>query len=717
MTVTGQLTAESSAGGEVTPLPEAEPHGPDAENRPPGSHGWKTLVLGAGAYLLLSVVVWSQVWHHPTATTTCGCGDTSLFTWFLEWPAYAMAHGLNPFYSTAIHVPGGVNLLANTSVVAIGFILAPITWLFGPVATLNVALTLAPALSALSMYVLLRRWVTWAPAAFVGGLLYGFSPLILVSLSDAHLMLGMAVVPPLIVACLDELLFRQRRRPVPTGIVLGLLVALQFFIGTEVLVIMVAIAAAGVVIVVGYAAWRRPSELRAHARYAATGLASGSAVAIVLLIGPAWYALSGPAHFGSVVWPGIYGHIARKQRTTPDLFFNRWSTLNSAVATLHNRVLGGYQGRVLSYQYFGSFMAVVVVGGLVAWRRDRRLWFFAAIAAISVLLSFGARKGIWLPWRALENLPILQNVVPYRFILITYLAVAVMLGLIVEHTYVAVNRRRAAALTADGKRADGTERTERTGGTHRADETDRTDGTERTGPTDRSPWARLPRWAGAAAATVVAVFALVQPVSYMSLTVPMTTAPVDLPTWFTRVAPHLPDHQVLLILPAPFTSFDNSMTWQAVDHMDFSMVGEGGPGGILVQSGKELAGATVLAAESSPNVPVRSLTAQDVTGVRQALDGWKVTTVVVPDQPGLPIYDQISSVTSAAALITAATGQRPVHQSDAWVWTGLNRAHTVVPVSSERLAACLKGVDPHGVPAVDRATACVLASPGAVASR
>ena len=686
MTATGQLAAESSAGGQATgQLPDDELHQPDPADGQTGSRGWKTLALGAGAYLLLSVVLWSQAWRHPTATTTCGCGDTSLFTWFLDWPAYAISHGLNPFYSTAMHVPGGVNLLANTSVVAVGFVLAPITWLFGPVATLNVALTLAPALSALSMYVLLRRWVSWAPAAFVGGLLYGFSPFILFSLSDAHLMLGLAALPPLIVACLDELLFRQRRRPVATGVVLGLLVALQFFIGTEVLVIMVMMGLVGIVIVVGYAAWRRPSALRDHARYAATGLASGAAVAGILLIGPAWYALAGPAHLGSTVWPGIYGHIARKQRTVPDLFFSRWSTLNSAVATLHNRVLGGYQGRVLSFQYFGTLMAVIVVGGLAVWRRDRRLWLFGAIAAVSVVLSFGARKGIWLPWRALENLPILQNVVPYRFILITYLAVSVMLALIVEHTYVAVNRWRTAAA------GEGQHRTR--------------------------PWGRLPRWAGAAAATAVAVIALVQPATYMALTVPMTTAPVDLPSWFKTVAPHLPDHQVLLILPAPFTSYDNSMTWQAVDDMDFSMVGEGGPGGILVQSGKELGGATVLAAASSPNVAPRALTAQDVTNVRRALDDWRVTMVVIPDQSNLPIYDRITSVTFAAALITAATGQRPVHQADAWVWAGLGHTHRVAVDDTALLARCLQGVGSRGVPAVSRATACVVAVPGAPASR
>jgi hypothetical protein len=181
---------------------------------------------------VLALIVWWHVWSsHPTSTTTCGCGDSSLFTWFLEWPAYAISHGLNPLYSTAMFHPTGINLLSNTAEVGIGVVLAPVTWLFGPVATLNVALTLSPFLSALAMYALLRRWVSWSPAAFVGGLLYGFSPFVLLSLTDGHLMLGTAFVPPLLVACLDEALVRQRQRPVVIGLVTGLLVAVQFLIG------------------------------------------------------------------------------------------------------------------------------------------------------------------------------------------------------------------------------------------------------------------------------------------------------------------------------------------------------------------------------------------------------------------------------------------------------------------------------------------------------
>ncbi len=142
--------------------------GPDAPHAP--RHAARALLLAGGAYLALAVLVWWNVWSsHPAGTTTCGCGDTSLMTWFLAWPAHAISHGLSPLFSTDLFHPGGVNLLANTAEVGLGVLLAPVTWLSGPIASLNVALTLSPALSALAMFVLLRRWVSWWPAAFVGG--------------------------------------------------------------------------------------------------------------------------------------------------------------------------------------------------------------------------------------------------------------------------------------------------------------------------------------------------------------------------------------------------------------------------------------------------------------------------------------------------------------------------------------------------------------------
>ncbi len=276
--------------------------GSGPEGRHAGCRGWRSLLAGAIAYLALSVGVWWNIWStHPTSTTTCGCGDTSLFTWFLEWPAFAISHGLNPLYSTYMFHPTGVNLLSNTAEVGVGVLLAPVTWLFGPVATLNVALTLSPFLSALAAYVLARRFVSWAPAAFAAGLLYGFSPFVLTSLSDAHLMLGLAPVPPLIVLCLDEMVVRQRWRPVAVGLALGLLATVQFFIGTEVLVIAASMAAVGLVLVLaaGLTAWR---TLRARLPYVLRCAVWTVVTSVVLLAYPAWFALAGPAHLSGSIW-------------------------------------------------------------------------------------------------------------------------------------------------------------------------------------------------------------------------------------------------------------------------------------------------------------------------------------------------------------------------------------------------------------------------------
>ena len=251
-----------------------------------------TYAAVTATYLLLSLFLWWNVWSaHPSATAVCGCGDSAKFTWFFGWVAHALRHGLDPFYSTYLYHPHGVNLLADTSSTAVGIVLTPVTWAFGPIASLNVALTLSPVLSALSMFVLLRRWTRWTPAAFVGGLLYGFSPFAVVSLTSGWVDFTFVAIPPLCVLCLDELLLRQRWRPLATGVGLGLLVVVQFFVGTEVLLMTVGFAAFGIVVLVIFAALRYPEQLRPRARAATVGLASAAVTSVVLLAYPAWFAL------------------------------------------------------------------------------------------------------------------------------------------------------------------------------------------------------------------------------------------------------------------------------------------------------------------------------------------------------------------------------------------------------------------------------------------
>jgi hypothetical protein len=669
-------------GGASPPASSELAHGGDqletAVAAGPGRR-WPGLLVSAGAYLVLSVIIWWNVWSgHPTSTTTCGCGDSASFLWYLEWLAHALSHGLNPLYSTAMNYPAGVNLLTNTSELAIGVVLAPVTWVLGPVATLNVALTLAPALSALAMFVLLRRWVSWMPAAFIGGLLYGFSPFALIYLTDAHLMLGMAAVPPLIVACLDELLGHQRR-PVATGLVLGLLVSLQFFIGSEALLMTVAAAIFGVGLIVLNLAVRDPALLRRRWRKAVGGLSAALATTVVLLAYPVWFALAGPAHLAGSIWPGGF-------------FFGGGTTVlktylfppgGNALYDTYLHSLGGYQGPLLSTQYFGLGLVVVVVGGIVIWWRDRRLWLFGGITMFSVALSAGVNHDFLLKFAS--SVPLVDDIVPDHLVFVTYLASAVLLGLIVDNCYRAVNRRRVVS-------------------------PDRY-----IGEVVRDGRSRWPGWAAPVLALVVGGAALVPGAVYLAQTIPVTTQAVELPEWFQVVAPHLSDHQVVLVLPA-FAEYDTAAAWQAVDGMHYTMVGEGPPAGLVERAGKERAGAAVIAAVSTSANGPRSPKLGDVEAVRMALDDWGVTTVVIPDQPGLPAYDQIPSVTYAAALITAATGELPIHQARAWVWTGVAQAVTRPPRATTSVAECVQGAAARGPLAVGHVTSCVLASSAARAS-
>ena len=114
-------------------------------------------------------------------------------TWFLSWVPYALRHGLSFFHTGFLDYPLGVDLANNTSVPLLGLLAAPVTVLLGPIAAFNILLRLAFASSSASMFLVLRNWCRW-PAAFVGGLAYGFGPY-MVTQGQNHLNLVFADDP------------------------------------------------------------------------------------------------------------------------------------------------------------------------------------------------------------------------------------------------------------------------------------------------------------------------------------------------------------------------------------------------------------------------------------------------------------------------------------------------------------------------------------------
>jgi hypothetical protein len=596
--------------------------------------------VAAAAYLALAVVIWWGVWSgHPSTTATCGCGDTSLLTWFMAWPAYALTHGQSLLFSNRAMHPAGVNLPANTSFLAISLPLAPVTWLAGPVASLNVAATLAPVAGALSARGLLRRWTTWQPAAFLGGLFYGFSPFVLENLTLEHVEFATLVIPPLLFRCLDELLVRQRGRWWTWGLAVGGLCAVQFFVSSEILVMCVLATGIGVVILMLAGLVRSPDSVVRRWRHATLGLTAAIGTGVALLAYPAWYAVAGPQALPHRVFPDV------------QYFGSAWRTL-LLPAGPHDR---GPNAVTETYGYFGSHplllgylglgLVATLVIGLAWFHRSGRLWFCAVMLVIVEGLSLGASA--W-PWRLFDRLPLVGNIVPDRFAGVADLFAAVMLGLIVDLAH-------GSELRWPGRRPDG------------------------------------PPRAGTVAAWALAALALV-PIA-VQYRLPLTTRNVDVPQWFATVGVRLPPSDVVLTYPFASSGLRAPMTWQAATGLRWSLVGGGSitpnpPAHPTSVQRTDAQASLDLVNLSDGYLPLPNGSDAESDRLRAALHDWGVTTVVIPSEVGWPTSLRGRSVPVAVAYITAALGMGPVHRADAWVWSVPRRPAPVLTMSPADFAGC-----------------------------
>ena len=343
---------------------------------------WRTVgfhLLALACFTVPAILLWWHVWSgHPSSVLTCGCGDPAQEVWFMAWPAWAITHLHNVFFSGAVNVPHGANLLSNTSGPLVGVVLAPVTWLFGPVTATNVALTLAPALSAWACFAAIRPLVNWKAGAIPAALVYGYSTAIVTSIAFGHVSVTVLVIPPFLFTTLHEIVIRQEHSVRRDGLVLAALLVAQFFISPEILVMCLLLGAVGLlaVMVVG---WR---QLRPRAGHALPALALAAGVTVVLLAYPAWYGLSGPQAVSGMLFalapiagvplsgllvPGAYGAVANEYQR-----------------------FGGYLGRNgPPPDYVGWGVALASLGALVAGRRRPLTWLLLLLAAATFWLALG----------------------------------------------------------------------------------------------------------------------------------------------------------------------------------------------------------------------------------------------------------------------------------------------------------------------------------------
>jgi hypothetical protein len=405
---------------------------------------WVDVAVPLG-YLVLAGFVLGRLWADPAGRVlTSNEDDHGVFLAFVAHGERVMFHGAHPLLAGQLNVPDGVNMMANTSILALTLPLAPVTHWFGAAVTVVLLLTLGLAGTAAAWYAMLARHVVRSrAAAAVGGLWCGFAPT-MVSHANGHINFVSQFVVPFLVW--RALRLREPGRAVRNGAALGALIVLQVFINEEILLF----TALGLgVFVLAHAAWDRAAA-RAAWRPMLAGLAVAAGVSAVPLAYPLWFQFFGPGHYRGLPFsPGefvtdllAHGAYARRSIAGNEAIAQRLSFS----ATEDNA-------------FFGlPLLIVLAVAGVLLWRS------VAARATIVVGLVFvvfglgpnlhvaGRNTGIPLPFWLVRHVPILDLVTVTRFTMIAAAVVGVVLALALDRMR-AVGSARArlafgAAVTA-----------------------------------------------------------------------------------------------------------------------------------------------------------------------------------------------------------------------------------------------------------------------------
>jgi len=344
--------------------------------------------------------------------------DQGIYVWSLAWAARSLTHGTNLFLTDSVFAPVGYNLAWATSLPGPALLVAPITLAFGAVTSYNLLALAAPATAAWTAFLLCRQLTGRAPAAFAGGLLFGFGTYESAEMVN-HLTLALVALLPLAALLV---LRRQARLISSRRFVLGLAVvlALQLWTASEVLASMVGFGAVGFLIcaLLGGAA-RRPRIGRTAAE------ALGALVLACVLAFPyLYYAVrySNPAN-------GVNG---REIGTDLANFL-----IPTRVTWLHGIGVGGSAGDLrgnITEQlgYIGLPLLILLGCWALELRRSvlaRCLLAFMLAAAIASLgvhpVVDGHADSLQLPWSLVSQLPLLGFAIPARFVVYGWLAAAI----------------------------------------------------------------------------------------------------------------------------------------------------------------------------------------------------------------------------------------------------------------------------------------------------
>jgi len=386
---------------------------------------------GLAAFLLyqaLAFVIWIFPIVSQFTSRHAGSGrqDSRYYQWALEWTPWAIFHGVNPLHASHVFAPTGVDLAWSAFVPGPALATWPVTAVFGPMASLNLLMMLAPALAGWGAYLVCNRVTHRFWPSVIGGYFFGFSTYMagmMIGFLNLVLIFPIPLLVYLVIRHVEGSLGSVAFVAGFTGLLVGL-----FSISTELF---------GTATLFGGGAFTGALAFgkgirRQLVRTGVLVLLAGAIATIVLLpylrdivSNAPKEPLRGTAEtsvgdlLSFVVPPPI---IRLEGRTFADLSarLTRFPVLNGL----------GYVGFAV--------LAILVGFAITEWRR-RSTWLllgyvgFVSVLALGPVLYVDGRPHGHLPGEVLVHIPIIQSLLPSRFTAYSALATGVIAALWLAH--------------------------------------------------------------------------------------------------------------------------------------------------------------------------------------------------------------------------------------------------------------------------------------------
>ena len=398
------------------PVPEPEPEAPRRLRL------WRSLtrrdVLALLTFVAMALFITVPLWLHLDHELRDDPQDQAFFEWMLAHGARVLTDGVYPFFSDRMNYPDGVNMMANTSVLAVSLPMTPVTLLWGPHVAFNVFLTLALALTGISWYLVLsRQFLSSRLAAWIGALFCTFAPS-MISHAGGHPNIVSQFLVPLIIWRTLEL--RRSRRVIRNGLILAALLIWQAFINLEIL-FMTAVGL-GIFCLVMWPSRRRtrPAEALTFVR----GLVVAASITMAALAYPLCVQFFGPQSYHGL----------------PEFVRSFGADLGSFTAYAQRSIAGNSataarlaQNASEENAFFGWGLVILVIGLAVWMRRNLAVITLTCIALLFAAMSLGPRiflnginTGVPGLWNVLHSVPVLNSAVPTRWAM----AIAPIVGIV-----------------------------------------------------------------------------------------------------------------------------------------------------------------------------------------------------------------------------------------------------------------------------------------------